>query len=106
VSELQTALGDLRDCDTWIADLGPRLDTRRDKSEDAGAPFADPRVRPAAFWLLGHFTRERGEHYTEALTRWQKWEAEGFFMRVRETLRGAQTFEPAAPAGEHAHGVR
>src|SRR5215204_113858 len=50
VSELQTALGDLRDCDTWIADLSPRLDRRHDKSEDAGASIADPRVRPAAIW--------------------------------------------------------
>ncbi len=62
VSELQTALGDLRDCDTWIADLGPRLDRRRDKSEPSAALPADPRVRPAVVWLLSHFTKERGEH--------------------------------------------
>ena len=99
VSELQTALGDLRDCDTWIEDLGPRLDRRRgDKSETAARP-ASPRVRPAVVWLLGHFTRERGEHYRRALTLWEEWEGGGFFGRVSDALRDVRPFEPGEPAG-------
>ena len=98
VSELQTALGDLRDCDTWIADLGPRLDRQRDKSGDTDAPPVNPRVRPAVVWLLTHFTKERGEHYSKALALWEKWEADAFFVRVREALRDVRPFEPEESA--------
>jgi CHAD domain-containing protein len=100
VSELQTALGDLRDCDTWIEDLGARLDRRRADSGSLGASLADPRVRPAAAWLLAHYTRERGEHFGQAFARWQQWEADGFLMRVRDVLRGAQAPHPQEPATE------
>ena len=98
VSELQTALGDLRDCDTWIEDLGPRLDRRREQSDSIVLRVADLPVRPAAAWLLGHFTKERGEHYNRALTLWQGWEAEGFFGRMRETLHHAPNPSPEAAA--------
>lgn len=98
VSELQTALGDLRDCDTWIEDLGPRLDRRRDQSEPASTLPADPRVRPAVVWLIGRFTKERGEHYCRALELWEKWEAEAFFGRLDEALRDVRPFEPEEPA--------
>jgi CHAD domain-containing protein len=94
VSELQGALGDLRDCDAWIDDLGPRLDRRRDPSEAIVLRAADLSVRPAAAWLLDRFTKERGEHFSRALTLWQEWEARNFFGQVRETLHGAR---PAAP---------
>ena len=100
VSELQTALGDLRDCDTWIEDLGPRLDRRREESAEPLAHFADPRVRPAAAWLLGHFTKERGEHFCHARARWESWEAGDFFGRVRDALRDVRPFEPEEPADE------
>ena len=102
VSEMQTALGDLRDCDTWIEDLGPRLDRRRGQSEAIVLRAADLSVRPAAAWLLSHFTKERGEHFSRALTLWQQWEAEGFFGRVRETLHDAQATAPEPPADEPA----
>lgn len=100
VSELQTELGDLRDCDTWIADLSPRLDRRRDPSEAIVLRAADLSVRPAAAWLLNHFTKERGEHFGRALTLWQGWESENFFGRVRETLHDPRAAEPEAEAGE------
>lgn len=100
VSELQTSLGDLRDCDTWIADLGQRLDRQGDKSDEAVARAADARVRPAAAWLLGHFTKERGGHFRDALTRWQEWESGGFFGRVRDTLRNMHAATSEAPASE------
>jgi CHAD domain-containing protein len=101
-TKLQDALGDLRDCDTWIADLGPRLDRRRDPSEAIVLRAADLSVRPAAAWLLSHFTKERGGHFSSALTLWQEWEAENFFGRVRETLHDSQATAPEAPASEPA----
>ncbi len=101
VEEVQTALGDLRDCDTWIEDLGPRLDRRpREESAEPLAHVADPRVRPAAGWLLGHFTKERGEHFCHARARWERWEAGDFFGRVRDALRDVRPFEPEEPADE------
>ena len=102
VSELQTALGDLRDCDTWIADLGPRLDHRRGQSDAIVLRVADLPVRPAAARLLNHFVKERGDHFNRALTLWQEWETEGFFGRMRETLHDAQANAPEPPAGEPA----
>ncbi len=101
-TKLQDALGDLRDCDTWIADLGPRLDRRRDPSEAIVLRAADLSVRPAAAWLLSHFTKERGEHFSHALKLWQEWEAENFFAHVRETLHNPQATTPEAPESEPA----
>ena len=101
-TKLQDALGDLRDCDTWIADLGPRLDRRRDPSEAIVLRAADVSVRPAAAWLLSHFTKERGEHFSQALMLWQEWEAENFLGRVRETLHDSHSTAPEEPASEPA----
>lgn len=96
VSELQTSLGELRDCDIWIEDLGARLDRHRKESGGTESEDADSRVRPAAIWLLYHFTKERGKHFRRALARWHKWETGGFFRRMSETLAEADGEE--APA--------
>jgi CHAD domain-containing protein len=97
VAELQTSLGELRDCDLWIDDLGARLDRRREESEGDGGP--DARVRLAAIWLLHHFTKERGRHFRRALARWHKWETDGFFERMSETLIGGHPARPEPHAG-------
>lgn len=89
VAELQTSLGELRDCDLWVEDIGARLDRHRDESEGAGEQAADSRIRPAAIWLLNHFTKERGKHFRRALARWHKWETGGFFERMRDALEDA-----------------
>lgn len=98
VAELQTSLGELRDCDLWIDGLGARLDRHREESEGDGGREADARVRLAAIWLLNHFTKERGKHFRRALERWHKWEAGGFFERMMEALNEAR------PAGTRAGG--
>lgn len=99
VSELQTSLGELRDCDLWIDDLGARLDRHREESEGDGGLDADAHVRLAAIWLLNHFTKERGKHFRSALARWHKWETAGFFERMRETLSDGQPSKPEAHTG-------
>jgi len=83
VAELQTSLGELRDCDLWIEDLGARLDRHREESEGQDA---DSLIRLAAIWLLNHFTKERTKHFRGALARWHKWETGGFFERMLEVL--------------------
>lgn len=99
VAELQTSLGELRNCDLWIDDLGARLDRQRKESEGDGGRDADAHVRLAAIWLLNHFTKERGKHFRRALARWHKWENSGFFERMRETLSDVRPSKPEAHAG-------
>ena len=101
VAELQTSLGELRDCDLWTDDIGARLDRHREESVGDGGREADARVRLAAIWLLNHFTKERGKHFRRALARWHKWETGGFFERVREMLNDGQPARPETDAGRH-----
>lgn len=79
----QTSLGEMHDCDVWIADLGLRL------KPTARTVKSDPeniRAKEAATWLLKHFARERMDHYRDALTRWNEWESEGLLDRLGEIL--------------------
>lgn len=62
VATLQTALGELHDCDVWIVDFGERL-----AEENA--------TRTEAWlWLLSHFVRLRTRYFHDALMRWREWE--------------------------------
>lgn len=79
VAEMQTALGDLHDCDVWIRDLGARL--KRLSRKDAVEPNAE-KLRAGATWLLEHFATERMEHYRDALTLLDKWQAEKFTEKI------------------------
>ena len=109
VAELQTSLGELRDCDLWIEDLGARLDRHRDESEAADGQAADSRIRLAAIWLLNHFTKERTKHFRRALARWHKWETGGFFGRMLEALEdsraAAREIRPDAAEAEAGTGA-
>jgi CHAD domain-containing protein len=84
IARLQTSLGELHDCDVWIANLGSRL-KQDDKSRDNVGPAQHS--QDAAVWLLHHFVSERTRHYCDALERWHAWEAEGFLDRLRGMLR-------------------
>jgi CHAD domain-containing protein len=81
IAKLQTSLGELHDCDEWIAALGRVL---RNKGESAGEEGA--REKSAAVWLLDHFVRERSNHFRSALGRWHEWETNGFQKRLADTL--------------------
>jgi CHAD domain-containing protein len=106
-AQLQTSLGELHDCDVWIADLGARL-VRLHAQNDAAAlgnSFANAysNDRQAAIWLLRHFTKERTKHYRDALTRWHEWETRNFrarlvaaFEQSRKTLDSQSNTRPPA----------
>lgn len=79
VAQMQTALGELHDCDVWIRDLGARL--KRLSRKDAVEPN-DGKLRAGAIWLLEHFATERMEHYRDALLLWDKWQAEKFTEKI------------------------
>jgi CHAD domain-containing protein len=85
LADLQTALGDLHDCDEWIKEFGQRL------SEQSGAGDESSTVerREAAFWMIEHFVGERSKHYVEALAIWRGMGREGFASRLANCLDAA-----------------
>ena len=89
VAGLQTALGELHDCDVWIESLGHNLRAAHDERyADEAALTLSARARDnerrAALWLLRHFAKERTRHYRAALARWHAWEN----FRLLAHLRG------------------
>lgn len=78
ISELQDALGELHDCDEWIADIGGRL-ARSDGPEGEGTGD-----RIGLVWLLDYFAAERAKSYREALKIWHGWEQGGFDRNIAE----------------------
>jgi CHAD domain-containing protein len=84
ISLLQTSLGELHDCDLWLDSLGNRLkQIARHKNNDANAL----KIRAGAVWLVNHFATHRTEHYQNALTRWEEWEANNFLDEVELILK-------------------
>ena len=90
IALMQTALGNLHDCDVWIEDLGKRLKkiSRKGRADDESL-----KAKVGCTWLLKHFTRERADHYQEALSRWQNWEADELLSHLvkRSAEPGPQT---------------
>jgi CHAD domain-containing protein len=82
IARLQTSLGELHDCDEWIAELGATL---RDGSKEAEGE-QQTQARRAAVWLLDYFVKERANHFRAALARWHEWETNGFQKRLADTL--------------------
>ena len=83
IAQLQTSLGELHDCDVWMADLGGRLKrlARRGRTDPDHV-----RATAACTWLLKHFAKIRTEHYRDALGRWQQWEADGFLNGLKSLI--------------------
>lgn len=93
VADLQTSLGELHDCDVWIAELGDLLEQHNAKSNaiaHAGNIELITTRRRASVWLLGHFARRRTNHYRDALTRWHDWESSEFFSRLEKCIQPLQ----------------
>lgn len=65
-ARMQTALGDIHDCDVWIASIGKQI-VRARKQDDAD------RVKGLVS-LLSHFDKLRTKHMRRALVRWNEWE--------------------------------
>ena len=81
IARLQTSLGELHDCDMWIADLGAALRDETVKSE-----AEQMQERSAAIWLLDYFVKERTDRFRAALARWREWEKNGFQAHLTDIL--------------------
>ncbi|MBC7933367.1 MAG: CHAD domain-containing protein [Rubrivivax sp.] len=85
LSDLQTALGDLHDCDVWMKEFGKHL------SEGRGADGKESsrERREAAFRMLERFVVERSKHYGDALAIWRGMEREAFAAQLARCLDAA-----------------
>ena len=78
-ARMQTALGDLHDCDVWIESFGKEInEARKEKRDEQVAAFV---------WLLGHFIKLRTKHLRRAFSEWRTWEAQDLGGKLRDTLR-------------------
>jgi CHAD domain-containing protein len=77
-ARLQSALGEIHDCDIWIESFGNHIvDAKKHNQREQ----AD-----AAAWLLSHFIKLRTKHLCEAFDRWREWEAENVSAGLRAAL--------------------
>lgn len=77
-ARIQSALGDVHDCDVWIERFGKEIGAaRKDKHDEQVAGFV---------WLLGHFVKLRTKHLRQAFDRWCEWEAHHIGAKLRESL--------------------
>jgi CHAD domain-containing protein len=77
LAELQTALGELHDCDEWVKVFGKHLSEQPAAGDESWAER-----REAALWMLEHFVGQRSKHYGEALAIWRGMEREGFASQL------------------------
>lgn len=77
-SRIQSALGDVHDCDVWIEGLGQEIShARKHKQENQVG---------ALIWLLNYFVKLRTRHLRHAFTRWREWETQGATDKLRAAL--------------------
>jgi len=84
IARIQTALGDLHDCDVWIEGLAKHIIyARKLKQQDQLA---------ALMWLLSHLVKLRTKHLRQAFARWREWETHEASEKLRAALsNGART---------------
>ncbi|HEY0763368.1 MAG TPA: CHAD domain-containing protein [Pyrinomonadaceae bacterium] len=77
-AQLQTALGDVHDCDVWIESFGNQINkARKEKHQENIKAFV---------WLLSHFVKLRTKHLRQALMLWRDWEAHDTSGKLRNVL--------------------
>ena len=123
IAKMQTSLGELHDCDLWIAELGQALKAARrgrwglagkqkgaaagNRGASGGAapePASPAQEREAAFWLLHYFVKTRAAHFNDALARWREWETTGFLARLTDLVNDRAPAEKQAEAGGQEEG--
>lgn len=78
-ARMQTALGEVHDCDVWMESLGKQINQARKKKQDD---------KVAAFiWLLSHFVKVRTKQLRRAYDLWRDWEANDLGGQVRQAVQ-------------------
>ena len=78
VARLQTALGEVHDCDVWIESLSkPLIKAQKQK---------DKEQLEALMWLLSHLVKVRTKHLRQAFARWREWESHDMSEKLRAAL--------------------
>lgn len=99
LKRLQEALGDLHDCDVWIARLPRFLDEERERTiayfgNDSFYRFVEPGIRR----LQAEKVTARDRIHADALTRWAELEREGYCERLLPRLALARDEALLPPA--------
>ena len=90
-ARIQTALGDIHDCDVWIASVGKQIVRARKQNEHE-------RIKGLVS-LLSYFTKLRTKHLRRALARWSEWEAHDSSGKLRAAVAAKEEIEmPDMPA--------
>jgi len=77
-ARIQTALGDVHDCDVWMESVGQAIiSAKKQKQHDQIA---------ALMWLLSHLTKVRTKHLRAAFSRWREWETQEVSDKLRAVL--------------------
>lgn len=77
-ARIQSALGDVHDCDVWIESCGKHVvDARKHKQSEQAVAFE---------WLLDHYIKLRTRHLRQAFARWRQWEARETSSKLRAAL--------------------
>jgi CHAD domain-containing protein len=77
-AQLQTALGDVHDCDVWIESFGNEINKLRKEKQTENLE--------AFVWLLSHFVKLRTKHLRKALNLWRDWEGGDASGKLRTVL--------------------
>ncbi|HKP82900.1 MAG TPA: CHAD domain-containing protein [Pyrinomonadaceae bacterium] len=81
-ARIQTALGEVHDCDVWMESVGKEiLSARKQKQPDRVA---------ALMWLLSYLVKLRTKHLRDAFARWRDWETQDVSAKLREILAAEQ----------------
>jgi len=79
VARIQTALGEVHDCDVWIESFGDEVrKARKEKQAEQVAAYV---------WLLSHFVKLRTRHLRKAFDLWRDWEAHDTSGKLRSALQ-------------------
>jgi CHAD domain-containing protein len=75
---IQTALGDVHDCDVWIESVGKEILSAKKQKQ--------PERVTALMWLLSYLVKVRTKHLRDAFARWCDWEKQDVSGKLRGIL--------------------
>ncbi len=88
IGALQKSLGELHDCDVWIAELGGLLKQSCKRPELATIESAARTAEhKAAVWLLSRFVKDRAKYFRAALDGWETLCAHDFRAQLLGLIR-------------------